>query len=104
MNKTFATVFASSILAAMVSFQAQAMPIAPSQSGLAQPEVTLVEGGCGPGFHRGEFGRCRPNERVIVEPGVVVAPAAPVVVVEPRARICPPGTHWGPYRRACVVN
>jgi hypothetical protein len=42
-----------------------------------------AEGGCGPGFHRNEFGRCRPNGPVVVAPGapVVVAPAAPVVVV-----------------------
>src|SRR5215467_14237617 len=26
-------------------------------------------GGCGPGFHRNEFGRCRPNGAVVVAPG-----------------------------------
>jgi hypothetical protein len=38
-----------------------------------------AEGGCGPSFHRNEFGRCRPNRPVVVVPGapVVVAPAAP---------------------------
>src|SRR4051795_6939762 len=52
-------------------------------------------GGCGPGFHRGPYGGCRPNggalivaPRVVV-PRVVVAPA-PVVVV-PRGRGCPYG-------------
>jgi hypothetical protein len=55
-------------------------------------------GGCGPGFHRGPYGGCRPNggavvvaPRVVV-PRVVVAPA-PVVVV-PRARVCPYGMAW----------
>ncbi|USI74714.1 hypothetical protein LHA26_18360 [Sphingomonas morindae] len=33
-------------------------------------------GGCGPGFHRGPYGGCRPNRRP-----VLVAPAAPVVGV-----------------------
>ena len=67
-------------------------------------------GGCGPGYHRGPYGGCRPNggavvvaPRVVV-PRVVVAPA-PVVVV-PRARVCPRGFVWRagrcrPYLR-CV--
>ena len=44
-------------------------------------------GGCGPGFHRGPYGGCRPNARV-----VVVRPAP--VVVAPRARVCPYGMVW----------
>jgi hypothetical protein len=97
MRNTFATVFAGSVLAALVTFQAQAMPLAPSPPGVGA-DVTFVVGGCGPGFHRGEFGRCRPNERerVIVEPGVVV--------VEPGRRLCPPGTHLGPEGRECRLN
>src|SRR5712692_1972759 len=34
-----------------------------------------AEGGCGPGFHRGPYGGCRPNRGP-----VVVVPAAPIVV------------------------
>jgi hypothetical protein len=55
-------------------------------------------GGCGPGFHRGPYGGCRPNGGAVVvaprvvAPRVVVAPA-PVVVV-PRARVCPYGFAW----------
>ena len=45
-------------------------------------------GGCGMGFHRGPYGGCRPNGEV-----VVVRPA-PVVVVAPRARVCPYGFVW----------
>ena len=51
-------------------------------------------GGCGPGWHRGPYGGCRPNRGpVVVAPGgpVVVAPGAPVVVV-PRG--CPIGFVW----------
>ena len=43
-------------------------------------------GGCGPGYHRGPYGACRPN-RVIVVPPRVVRP--PVVVVPPRPRLPP---------------
>jgi hypothetical protein len=64
-----------------------------------------AEGGCGPGFHRNAYGRCRPNEgAVIVAPGapVVVAPAAPVVVA-PAPIVCRTGFRWHPRLRRCVV-
>ncbi|WP_291688966.1 hypothetical protein [Bradyrhizobium sp.] len=48
-------------------------------------------GGCGPGFHRGPYGGCRPNGGVVVvAPRVVEQP----VVVVPRGRICPIGFSW----------
>ncbi len=51
-------------------------------------------GGCGPGWHRGPYGGCQPNRRVVVvERPVVVAPA-PVVVVRPGGRVCPVGFVW----------
>ncbi|MDE5452632.1 hypothetical protein GWE18_07040 [Bradyrhizobium sp. CSA112] len=53
-------------------------------------------GGCGPGWHRGPYGGCQPNRRVVVRPAapvVVVRPAAPAVVVRP-GRVCPYGTVW----------
>jgi hypothetical protein len=46
-------------------------------------EGASAEGGCGPGFHRNAYGRCRPNEGPVVvapAPPVAVAPAAPVIV------------------------
>jgi hypothetical protein len=50
-------------------------------------------GGCGPGFHRGPYGGCRPNGgAVVVAPGAVVV-ERPVVVV-PRGRVCPVGFSW----------
>jgi hypothetical protein len=63
-----------------------------------------AEGGCGPGFHRNEFGRCRPNRPVVVVPGapVVVAPVAPVVVA-PAPVVCGAGYRWHPRFRRCVV-
>ena len=38
---------------------AHAMQIAPLPA--STPYVTLVAGGCGPGFHRGPYGGCLPN-------------------------------------------
>jgi hypothetical protein len=50
--------------------------------------------GCGPGWARGPYGRCRPIGRtVIVRPAPVVVAPAPVVVVRP-GRVCPYGTVW----------
>jgi hypothetical protein len=51
-----------------------------------------AEGGCGPGFHRGPYGGCRPNREVVVVPGAVVV-ERPAVVVVP-ARVCPLGFAW----------
>ena len=51
--------------------------------------------GCGPGFHRGPYGGCRPNGGP-----VVVAPAAPVVVAPV---VCGVGYRWHPRWRRCVV-
>jgi hypothetical protein len=42
-----------------------------------------AEGGCGPGFHRNEFGRRRPNGPVVVAPG------APIVGAGCAGRSCP---------------
>ena len=53
-------------------------------------------GGCGPGWHRGPYGGCQPNRRV-----VVVERPAPVVVVRP-GRVCPYGTVWR-YGRCRVI-
>jgi hypothetical protein len=71
---------------------------------LAAIDGATAEGGCGPGFHRNEFGRCRPNSPVVVAPGapVIVAPAAPVVVA-PAPIVCGAGYRWHPRYRRCVV-
>jgi hypothetical protein len=52
-------------------------------------DAANAAGGCGPGWHRGAYGRCVPNRG----PVVVVRPA-PRVVVVPRARVCPYGQVW----------
>ncbi|MBR1223146.1 hypothetical protein JQ557_34465 [Bradyrhizobium sp. U87765 SZCCT0131] len=73
-----AAAFAAGLLAG--SSVANAMPAAPA--GGANPDVIQVAGGCGPGFHPGPYGRCRPNryERP--------------VIVRPMPRRCPPGFFW----------
>jgi hypothetical protein len=52
-------------------------------------EAASAAGGCGPGWYRGPYGGCRP-----MGGPVVVAPRGPVVVVEPRPRVCPYGFRW----------
>ncbi len=82
MRKAF---YASAIaLLGLAAGPVQAMPIAPLSG--ASPDLTLVAGGCGAGFHRGPYGGCVRNAVVVAPvPGIVVAPAAPVVVA-PAAR------------------
>ena len=48
-------------------------------------------GGCGPGWHRGPYGGCRPNG-VVMAPGPVVVERP--VVVAPVGRVCPIGFRW----------
>jgi hypothetical protein len=86
MRKAF---YASAIaLLGLTALPVQAMTIAPLSG--ASPDITLVAGGCGAGFHRGPYGGCVRNA-VVVAPGAavvapaVVAPVAPVVVA-PAAR------------------
>jgi hypothetical protein len=99
MCRKYVSASAIAILFSVVSFNAQALPAAPSSSEYGPSDVTLIAGGCGIGLHRGPYGGCRVNG---VGAAVVVAPAAPVVVVAPRA--CPLGFHLGPYRRHCLPN
>jgi hypothetical protein len=50
--------------ATMLTFAAsavQAMPLSTDVGSISSPHVVLVAGGCGPGFHRGPYGGCRPN-------------------------------------------
>jgi hypothetical protein len=97
----FAKLAFAAALLSLGAVSAQALPAAPVQPGFDESgDVTLVADGCGPGFFRNDFGRCRPIRRapgVVVVPEVVVAP--PVIV--PVVRGCPPGT-WRNRRGDCV--
>jgi hypothetical protein len=92
MRITLAVIFAGAVLTApILSIQAKA------------------EGCCGVGWHRevaGVVGPCiRNHETVVVTPGVVVAdPAPPVIVLDPRRKVCPFGYHLGPEGRECHRN
>jgi hypothetical protein len=57
----------------------QAMPLAPLDQS-ASTDTIRVAGGCGPGWHRGPYGGCRPMFN------------------------CPPGWHSGPFGRHCFRN
>ncbi|MBV9561362.1 MAG: hypothetical protein JOY90_13070 [Bradyrhizobium sp.] len=58
----------------------QAMPRAPLAPTASDGAIIRVADGCGPGFHRGPYGACRPLYS------------------------CPPGWHPGPYGRRCFRN
>jgi len=97
MRKAF---YASAIaLLGLAAGPVQAMPIAPLSG--AGPDITLVAGGCGAGFHRGPYGGCVRNGA-----GVVVgAPVVGVGVVAPRTYFMYGGRrcYWArPGVRACV--
>jgi len=85
MNRLIALAFILGLSGSAV----QAMPLAPGQ---APASMTIqVAGGCGPGFHRGPYGGCRPNGEVVVVPGtVVVAPGAGPCGGMGRHRVCFP--------------
>ena len=58
-----------------------AMPIAPPDTSQGASANTIqVAGGCGPGWHRGPYGGCRPLYN------------------------CPPGWHPGPFGKRCFRN
>jgi len=70
--------FASVLASVSVS---NAMPVAPLDQAAASDAATIpVAGGCGPGWHRGPYGGCRPMYN------------------------CPPGWHSGPFGRRCFRN
>lgn len=74
--------FAVSVFAiglGLMTASAQAMPIYPVDKSAAN-EITRVAQGCGPGFHRGPYGACRPLYN------------------------CPRGWHTGPYGKRCFRN
>jgi hypothetical protein len=78
-------ILAASALAVGLGFAAisvsRAMPIAPLDPSQAAASDTIqIAQGCGPGWHRGPYGACRPLYN------------------------CPPGWHTGPFGRRCVPN
>ena len=70
--------FAIAVSLSVVS-ASQAMPAVSGSQALSS-NITLVAQGCGPGYHRGPAGACRPLYN------------------------CPPGWHTGPYGKRCFRN
>jgi hypothetical protein len=100
--------FAAIVVACAVPSVASAGPALPSRASDARAAITLIEGGCGWGYHPGPYGGCRPNGPGGRPPGEYGPPSAggPRVVVGPRggAIVCPPGYHLGPRLRECWPN
>jgi hypothetical protein len=101
MSRTLVLAFACAMVgSSLASFGAQSFPISSLDAQVAAPEVTLVAGGCGIGFHRGPYGGCQPNGAVVIAPvPLVVAP--PVVIAPPV--VCGVGFRWHPRFRRCVI-
>ena len=76
---------AASLLLATVSGTAQAMALAPVDTG-ANATIIQVAGGCGPGWHRGPNGGCLRN------------------FADPAAHACPRGFHIGPAANAAATG
>ena len=94
-----ASIFACGLVASILPFSAQALPVPAASPVVAGSDVIQVRDFCGLGFHRNPWGACVPNG----VPFDYVAPIvmAPAVVVAPRV-VCPYGYYYyGPYNR-CV--
>ena len=78
------TILAAAAFAVAGLGAAQAMPVAPLST-TTTADVIQVAQGCGPGYARGPYGRCRPMAYGFRRP--------PVVVVRP-GRGCCPGFFW----------
>ena len=79
------TILAAAAFAIAGLGAAHAMPVAPL-SAADSADVIQVAQGCGPGWARGPYGRCRPMRGVVVvrrPPPVVVVPVPPVGVAVP---------------------
>jgi hypothetical protein len=81
MLNRLSTLVAAGAFVALLAPAAQAFTAAPLT---ASPDTILVAGGCGPGYHRGPRGGCRPNM------------GGPVVACR---RVWVPGFGW---RRRCI--
>jgi hypothetical protein len=90
MLKRLSTLVAAGAFVALLAPAAQAFTPAPLT---ASPDTILVAQGCGPGFHRDLYGRCRPNGGVVVGGPVV---GGPVVACR---RVWIQGYGW---RRRCI--
>ena len=101
MSKRLTLALISGVLGTIISVGAQATPLAPAPAPKTQPDITLVAGGCGVGFHRGPYGYCVRNgvPYGYAPPGYLPPPvyAPPPPVAAPGW--CAYGYYLGPNRR-----
>ncbi len=86
MSRTSILAVAGVVAGSFLSASAWAFPAASVHSNApsaASSDLILVADGCGPGFHRGRWGHCRPNWE---------------------HRVCAPGWHYSSWRGHCVRN
>ena len=81
MSKNIPLMLAACMLVSLLSFDAEALPGLAATAQHSSPNITLVRGFCGLGFHR-EYGHCIRNGTayvppVVVTPHVVVTPQVP---------------------------
>lgn len=92
MSRILAFISACSVSASLFAVPVQALPVSSAPQQVAAPDVTLVRGSCGLGFHRGRSGHCVRNGTASVYPLPVYPPPE---LVAPLA--CPYGYHLFPY-------
>jgi hypothetical protein len=73
MSKKFARILACGVLGSVYSVDVQAFPVSSPTEQVLAPDVTLVRGFCGLGFHRGPYGHCVRNGTSYVYPPPVYA-------------------------------
>ncbi|RYB02444.1 GCG_CRPN prefix-to-repeats domain-containing protein [Lichenibacterium ramalinae] len=93
MLKTIRLAAAAAVIIAALPLSAEAFPVATAPVAGPDAGVTLVAGGCGPGFHRGPLLGCRPNgfRRPFVRPLVrpfVRRPFCRTVLLPLPHRVC----------------
>jgi hypothetical protein len=88
MHKTFKFAAAAALALAAMPMSAEAFPVATAPVA-HDAGVTLVAGGCGPGFHRGPMLGCRPNgfRRPFVRP-LLRRPLCRTVLLPLPHRVC----------------
>jgi hypothetical protein len=84
MRKTIKLAVAAAFITAALPLSAEAFPVASAPAASNDAGVTLVAGGCGPGFHRGPLLGCRPN-RPFVRP---MRPICRTVLLPLPHRVC----------------
>jgi len=74
--KSIASILVCGVLGSLVSLSAQALPLVSTPANVAGPDVTLVAGGCGLGFHRGPWRLVTLHSLPLFLPSIQTSPQA----------------------------